>query len=54
MKKIIALLMTLVLLISAVALPALRHRVTLSFEALAEGITTDQIVKKIVSSIPKE
>ena len=40
--------------VEAVALPALRHRVTLSFEALAEGITTDQIVKKIISSIPKE
>ena len=40
--------------VESVALPALRHRVTLSFEALAEGITTDQIVKKIVSSIPKE
>ncbi len=40
--------------VESVALPALRHRVTLSFEALAEGITTDQIVKKIISSIPKE
>lgn len=40
--------------VASVALPALRHRVTLSFEALAEGITTDQIVKKIISSIPRE
>lgn len=40
--------------IESVALPALRHRVTVSFEALAEGITSDQIVKKIISSIPKE
>ncbi|MBO7375132.1 MAG: AAA family ATPase, partial [Lachnospiraceae bacterium] len=40
--------------IEAVALPALRHRVTLSFEALAEGITTDQVIKKIMSSIPKD
>jgi len=40
--------------IESVALPALRHRITLSFEALAEGITTDQIVNKIISLIPKE
>ncbi len=40
--------------VESVALPALRHRITLSFEALAEGITTDQIVKKIIASIPKE
>lgn len=40
--------------VESVALPALRHRVTLSFEALAEGINSDQIVKKIISSIPKD
>ncbi|MBO4310039.1 MAG: MoxR family ATPase [Lachnospiraceae bacterium] len=40
--------------VESVALPALRHRVILSFEALAEGITTDQIVKKVISGIPKE
>lgn len=40
--------------VESVALPALRHRVTLSFEALAEGINSDQIVKKIISSIPRE
>ncbi len=40
--------------IESVALPALRHRVTLSFEALAEGITSDQIVKKIIAGISKE
>ena len=40
--------------VESVALPALRHRITLSFEALAEGITTHQIVKKIIDIIPKE
>lgn len=40
--------------IESVALPALRHRVALSFEALAEGITSDQIVKKIISEIPRD
>ena len=34
------------------ALPALRHRILLNFEAQAEGITTDQIVKGIVEHTP--
>jgi MoxR-like ATPase len=35
-----------------VAMPALRHRIVLNFEAEAEGVTTDQIVENIVSTLP--
>ena len=37
--------------IKAVAIPALRHRLVLSFEGLAEGITTDRIVEDIVKHV---
>ncbi|MFC1524868.1 AAA family ATPase [Planctomycetota bacterium] len=35
------------------ALPALRHRLILNFEAEAEGITTDKIISGIIDSVPK-
>jgi MoxR-like ATPase len=31
----------------------LRHRLVLSYEALAEGLTADQIVSQIVNKVPK-
>lgn len=34
------------------ALPALRHRLILSFEAQAEGLTTDQVIQNLVQSTP--
>ncbi|MDD7986843.1 MoxR family ATPase [Lentisphaera marina] len=34
--------------INAVAIPAMRHRMLLSFEGEAEGITTEQIIKDII------
>lgn len=34
------------------ALPALRHRLILSFEAQAEGLTTDQVIQDLVTSVP--
>lgn len=37
--------------IKAVAYPALRHRIMPGFEALADGITTDEIITKIIESI---
>jgi MoxR-like ATPase len=40
--------------IRAVALPALRHRVILGFEADAEGITTDKLIHDVVSTTPEE
>jgi MoxR-like ATPase len=38
--------------IKAVALPALRHRVLLNFEAEAEGRGADEIVKNILETVP--
>jgi MoxR-like ATPase len=40
--------------IRAVALPSLRHRVILGFEADAEGITTDKLIHDVVSTTPEE
>jgi MoxR-like ATPase len=39
--------------IQAVALPTLRHRLILNFEAEAEGITTDHIVRQVLADVPK-
>lgn len=40
--------------IQKVALPSLRHRVLLNFEASAEQVDTDQIVKNIVETLPRD
>jgi MoxR-like ATPase len=40
--------------IQASALPALRHRIILNFEAHAEGVTTDTVVSNIVGTLPKD
>lgn len=40
--------------IQVAALPALRHRLILNFEAEAEGITTDHVVSQILSDVPRE
>ena len=37
-----------------IALPALRHRCLLNFEAEAEGISTDEIIGKIIDTLPTE
>jgi MoxR-like ATPase len=39
--------------ISAVALPAMRHRVILNFEAEAQGITADSVLTEIISRQPQ-
>ena len=39
--------------LQAVAMPALRHRLILNFEAEAEGITTDQIIAQVLQEVPK-
>ena len=39
--------------IRAVALPALRHRMILNFEAEAEGITTDDVLNGLVNEVPE-
>ena len=40
--------------ITAVAAPALRHRLIVNFEAEAEGITTDHVLKKILEEVPRD
>ena len=35
-----------------VALPALRHRLIRSFEGEADGVTTDQVIRELVSTVP--
>ncbi|MCP4523800.1 MAG: MoxR family ATPase, partial [Candidatus Gracilibacteria bacterium] len=37
--------------IKEMALPVLRHRIILSYEAVAEGITTDTIIEEILKKI---
>jgi MoxR-like ATPase len=39
--------------IAAVALPILRHRLIPNFTAQSEGVTADDIVKRILDSVPK-
>ncbi|MBQ7972369.1 MAG: MoxR family ATPase [Lachnospiraceae bacterium] len=39
--------------IQTVALPALRHRVVLGFEAIADGISADEVIKGIISQVSK-
>ncbi len=40
--------------IRAVAPAALRHRIILGFEADAEGITTDALIREVISTTPEE
>jgi MoxR-like ATPase len=40
--------------VGSVALPALRHRMIRSFEAEADGITTDDIVQDLLEHVPRE
>jgi len=37
-----------------VALPALRHRIIVNFEAEAEGVSTDDILKQVLDEVPRE
>ena len=36
-----------------VAVPVLRHRISTNFQAQAEGMTTDDIVEKLVEEVPE-
>jgi MoxR-like ATPase len=40
--------------IQAVALPVLRHRIILNFAAQSEGLTADDIVKKLLQAVPAD
>ena len=39
--------------VRGVAVPVLRHRVSTNFQAQAEGLTTDDIVEKLVEEVPE-
>jgi MoxR-like ATPase len=39
--------------VHAVALPALRHRILLNFEGLADGISTDTIITDLIRDLPR-
>jgi MoxR-like ATPase len=39
--------------IRAVALPVLRHRLKTNFNAEAEGLTTDEIIRRLIQSVPE-
>jgi MoxR-like ATPase len=38
--------------VRAVALPVLRHRILLNFQAEADGIDADQIVARLLETVP--
>jgi len=40
--------------VAGVALPALRHRLIVNFEAEAEGVTTDLVLQKIMAVVPRD
>jgi len=40
--------------VAGVALPALRHRLIVNFEAEAEGVTTDLVLQKIMAGVPRD
>lgn len=39
--------------VRALSVPALRHRILLSFEGQAEGLTTDALIQEILDTIPR-
>ncbi|HHN78882.1 MAG TPA: AAA family ATPase [Phycisphaerales bacterium] len=40
--------------VKRVALPALRHRIIMNFEAEAEGVRSDDIIRNILDTLPRE
>ena len=40
--------------IRRVYLPAMRHRVILNFEAQAEGVDTDHVLREILDKLPEK
>ncbi|MEY8263346.1 MAG: MoxR family ATPase, partial [Bermanella sp.] len=40
--------------VAGVALPALRHRLIVNFEAEAEGVTPDLVLQKIMAGVPRD
>jgi MoxR-like ATPase len=38
--------------VQRIAIPVLRHRIAANFQAQAEGMTTDDIIKRLVKDVP--
>jgi MoxR-like ATPase len=38
--------------LGAIALPVLRHRVLLNFQAEADGVTPDHVVQQLLDAVP--
>jgi MoxR-like ATPase len=38
--------------VTAVALPVLRHRVLVNYQAEAEGVGPDQVIKRLLEAVP--
>jgi MoxR-like ATPase len=36
-----------------VAIPVLRHRVSTNFQAQAEGVTSETVIKRLISELPE-
>jgi MoxR-like ATPase len=39
--------------IEALAMPVLRHRIVATFNAEAEGITVEEIVRRVIATVPR-
>jgi MoxR-like ATPase len=39
--------------IRSVVRPALRHRIILTYEALADGVTTDDVLEAVLQEVPE-
>jgi MoxR-like ATPase len=39
--------------VAAMALPALRHRVLLNFEGIAQGLDPDELVEQVIAAVPR-
>jgi MoxR-like ATPase len=39
--------------VRGVAVPVLRHRISTNFQAQAEGLDTDDIIRKLVAEVPE-
>ena len=40
--------------VAAVAIPVLQHRILLQYEARIEGLSTREVVEKLLSEVPKQ
>ena len=40
--------------IQALAMPVIRHRLGLNFEAMSDGITADEVVKRLLATVPTD